>query len=793
LGSCAAITAGCRRIDLDQGPDTLDRALWTSMASYFTWIVNRPWWTILFCLSLTALVALGVPRLGVNSAYEVYFAPDNLEWQSYKAIEQVFGHSDSLLIALAPADGDVFSPDTLDAVRTATDAVWRIPYVSRVDSLTNYHQATTRDDEMVVEPLVPAGRLSAGELADIRRRALDDSRIAGGLVATDAAVTGIFVDFSFPDTEEKAATRRAAREVQALAAELQSDYPGLRIYLTGLIMLNQALLESIRWELSHLYPAALIVIFAILALFFRGIAAAGVTLAVLVMASGAGFGAAGWTGLTLNTASASAVIVILTLAVADCVHILVSFGNACGNGYGKRRAMLDSLRINARPVLLTSLTTAVGFLGLNFSESPPFRDLGNIAAVGVIAAWLFAMSFLPAATMLLPPPKARAGGISRALLSRLAEIVIARRRVLLLGGGVTVVVLASAIPLNRFGDNYMEFFDRPIEFSAHTNFVNHELTGLQLMEYPIEAGGAGEVQNPEFLENLDRLAVWFRAQPEVRRVVSVTDLVKRLNQSMHNGDPEYYRIPESRSLVAQYLLFYEMSLPESNGITDLVNMDKSTVRLGVLLGSIPDQQMVVLDRRAQAWIQEHWAEEKVVAGSGISVMFASIARRNFGSMLKGTGLAFAFIALIMLWMFRSLRMGLLSVVPNLAPMLMGFGVWGLTVGQTGVSTSVVASLTLGIVVDDSIHMLAKYRLARTEKGLSPADAVRDAFAHVGVALLLTTLVLITGFLLLLLSPFIMTAHLGGLTAIIIALALATDFLLLPPLLLAFDRAPSGRI
>lgn len=757
------------------------------MTAAFRWIVGHPWHVMLLAAAATLAAATGLPGLGFTAAYDAYFSPDNPEWQNFQAIEAKFDRRDNVFMALAPADGEVFSAETLAALREATDAAWALPYASGVTSLVNFHQSFARGDELVVEPLIPPGRLSDRQRADARERALENDRIAGGLLAEDGNVTAVSVVFDLPDSDKEAAFREITTAVRQLGNRLEAEHPGLGVYLTGSVMLNQAMVDSVRWDLTHLYPPFFLLMFLVLAVFFRRVTTTVATLGVLAMSVTIAFGLAGWAGVVLNTASLAAAIIILTLAIADSVHVLVGYAGALAEGRDKPAAMRESLRINARPVLLTSLTTALGFLAMNFSDSPPFRDLGNIVATGVVAAWGLSITFLPAAMMVLPAPRAGAGRLSRQWLDRLARMVIARRRTLMVAGLLVIAGLSAAIPLNRFGDNYVEFFDPSIEFRHDTEFINRELTGMQLIEYPLHAGAEGAAQAPDFLRRVEALAEWFREQPEVRRVVSVTDLVTRLNKAMNGGDPAAARIPDSRQLIAQYLLVYEMSLPQGTGINDLISLDKSAVRLAVVLNPIPDQQMRALDARARDWMRANLSRDMVTPGSSISIMFAAIARHNFASMLTGTVLAFVFIAVVMAWAFGSLRLGLISLVPNLAPLAMGFGVWGLTVGQTGLATSVVASLTLGIVVDDSVHLLSRYRLARLEKGLSPADAVRDAFAHVGVALCLTSLVLILGFALMTLSAFTMTVHMGALTAIIIGLALAADFLFLPPLLVTGDR------
>lgn len=757
------------------------------MEAYFRRLLNHPWWAMAACVGVTVAAVLGAPGLSFTTSYEAYFSAQNPEWQAYQSIEQDFRRTDSVLFALTPRDRDVFTRDTLAAVRDLTGAAWDLPYVENVSSLVNFHDSYARGDELVVEPLVPEGELDAAALAKVRDRSMDNPRVSGRLLAEDGEVIGVMASFELPEVDREPVVREIATRARALAKRMEAEHTGLEVYLTGAVMFNRAMIESINWDLRHLYPPFFIIMFVVLLVFFRSLTPTSATLVVLVMAVATAFGVAGWAGITLTAASVSAAIIILTLAVADCVHILIGYAGARDAGRARRPALLESLRINAQPVFLTSLTTALGFLGMNFSDSPPFRDLGNIVAVGVVAAFVFSITFLPAALVVLPAERPLRHPRSRAALRRLAEFVIVRRRGLLVVGAVAIVGLSAAIGLNRFGDNYLEFFDQSLEFRRDTDYINRELTGLQSIEYPIRAGGPGSVQDPVFLRRMDELGAWFETQPDVRRVAGVTDLVKRLNQTMHGGDPAYYRIPESRELTAQLLFFYEMSLPQGVDITDLVSLDKSAARLAVVLDPIPDQRMRALDTRAQEWMADRLPPEMVVPGSSISIMFAYVAEHNFRSMLLGTSLAFGFIALVMVGAFRSVRLGLLSLLPNLAPLAMGFGLWGLMVGKTGVATSVVASLTLGIVVDDTVHLLSKYRRARNERGLTPEEALRDAFANVGVALCLTSLVLVVGFLLMMISSFVMTKHMGALTALIIVLALIVDFLFLPPLLLVLDR------
>lgn len=749
-------------------------------------LLDHPWLAILACLLLSAAAAAGMPRLGFSTDYRAYFSEDNPDRQAFERMEEYFPDADGVFFVLVPEDGDVFTEATLSAVRELTDRAWRLPWASSVASLSSFHQSYAEDDDVMVEPLIPDGPLDETELERIREQAVGNPRIRNGLIADDGSVTGVAAYFEPDDQDAENQTKRFAEAARGLADEIEAEYPQLTIYMTGVVMLKRAMAQSVDWDLKHLYPPFFILMFLVALAFFRSLTVTLATIAVLVMSVATAMGAAGWAGVVLTTASIGAAIIVLTLAVADCVHILWNYALARAQDLDARAAMAESLRVNLEPVFLTTVTTAVGFLGMNFSDSPPFRDLGNTVAVGVVAAMVYSIAFLPAVMVLLPKARPATRELTRSALDRLAGFVIARRRPLFYGMLVVILGLAACISMNRFGDNYIKFFDEEIPFRIATELANERLTGMQVIEYPIHSGAPNGVTDPEYLQKLDKLVQWFEAQPHVVKVSAVTHLMKRLNKTFHGGEEQWKRLPENRELAAQYLFFYEFSLPAGVDITHLVDINKSVSQVSVVLEAVPDTELVKLDERAQAWMRENLPPEMQARGASIAIMFAKIAERNFYSMLLGTALAFAFIAVAMMFAFGSVRLGLISLVPNLAPMLMGFGLWGLLVGQAGVATSVVASLTLGIVVDDTVHLLTKYRRAREELGYAPQQAIRHAFVHVGAALVLTSLVLATGFLVMTFSSFAMTAQLGSLTAIIIVFALLADFLFLPPLLLRVD-------
>lgn len=495
---------------------------------------------------------------------------------------------------------------------------------------------------------------------------------------------------------------------------------------------------------------------------------------------------AGWLGILLTPPLVTAPTIILTLAIADSIHVLVTMFHEMRRGASKREALVESLRVNFHPVFLTSLTTTIGFLSLNFSDAPPFRDLGNITAMGVVAAWFYSILFLPALMAVLPVRVKVAENGKSTAMDRLAGHVIGYRKSLLWGTAVVVIGLGALIPRIELNDQFVKYFDPSIEFRADTDFAMEKLSGIYQAQWSLPAAGEGGISDPEYLAGLAAFTEWLRAKDMVVHVQTLSDIFKRLNRNMHGDDPAYYGLPEERDLAAQYLLLFEMSLPYGLDLNNQINVDKSATRVIATLENITTNELRALDRDAEAWLDANFASAGGTEASGPFVMFAYIAKHNIEGMLTGTLAAFLLISASLMIALRSVRLGLISLVPNLVPPIMAFGVWAVLVGEIGLASSVVTATALGIIVDATVHFLSKYQRAQKYHGADSEAAVRYAFSTVGTALWVTTAILIAGFAVLSLSTFKINATLGQLTAITLFMAIVVDFVLLPALLLALD-------
>ncbi|NOQ77109.1 MAG: MMPL family transporter [Methylococcaceae bacterium] len=751
-------------------------------------VTRYPWWIIVFSILWVVGLSIGVKNLEFKSDYRVYFSEDNPQLLAFEAIQDTYSKSDNVLFVIQPADGLIFSKDTLKAISELTEKAWQIPYSSRVDSITNFQHTVAEEDDLIVADLVyEAANLTGQEIEKIKQVAINEPLLVNRLISKTGHVSGVNVTIQLPgkDSLESLEVADKAREI---VTEIEMKYPNLTLHLTGVVMMGNAFTEASLNDNATLIPIMYGLVIFVLLLCLRSVIATSAVVLLIVLATIASMGAMGWMKLFLTPTSATAPIIILTLIVADCVHFLVTMLHNMRLGTEKVNAIKESLRINFQPIFLTSVTTAIGFLSMNFSDAPPFRDLGNVVAIGAILALLLTVTFLPALLTVLPI-KVKSDVLKKnkpRFIASLAKFVVRRYKGLLFLNTIISIVFISCLPLNELNDEFVKYFDKTIPFRQATDFLNENMGGIYSIEYSIAMDESGAVNEPEFLKKIDQFSYWLKQQSEVIHVNTVSDTFKRLNKSMHADEQAWYKLPEQRDLAAQYLLMYEMSLPYGLDLNDQVNMDKSGIRVVITIQSLSSNEVLALEVRFSEWLATQMPTAKFDSAS-TDLMFANIGKRNIVRMIEGTGMALILISLILVFAFKSIRLGLISLIPNLVPAGIAFGIWGVVNGNVGLALSVVTGITLGIVVDDTVHFMSKYQRARIEKGYDKKQAVEYAFSTVGTALWITSAVLVSGFIVLGFSHFTMNVEMGVMTAMTIAIALFLDLLFLPPLLISLDK------
>lgn len=757
-------------------------------AKFANQVIRYRYIVLLLSLIFVGFAGSGLKYLIFTTDHRTFFSEESPELLAYEELENTYNKNDNIMFVLAPANGSIFDPKVLSAVIDLTDSAWSIPYSSRVDSISNFQHIKADGDDMEVADLVedPLTK-SEQELNYIKNIAINEPRLVNRIISQRSHVTAINVTINVPGINKAAEIPEVVVFARQLADQFRQNYPDIEVYLGGMVMMDFSFSEASQNDMKKLVPISFLMMLVILGVLLRSILLSLATLFVILFSIVPTMGIGALLGIPITPPSSITPMIILTVAVAGSVHILVSFLQAYVRGSEKDDAIIESVRLNLQPVFLASFTTALGFLSLNFSEVPPFNHLGNLAALGVMISFLFVVSFLPALMSILPIKPKQAPATQSKLLENLAEFVLKRRTPLLIIMTGFIVATVSFVPRNELNDVFVHYFDEDIEFRRSVDFTTDNLTGLYLLDYSLECSQADCVYDPDYLKQLESFTKWLRQQPEVIHVDSITDTFNRINQALNGDNEQWYRLPEEREYASQIFLLYELSLPFGLDTTNQVSQNKSSTRLRVTSETLSSTELINFEERVQNFLQAQAPILKNSGGTGTMFMFTYISKRNIISMLLGAMVALLLISLVILVSLRSFKVGAMSMISNLAPSAMGFGLWGLFVGEIGIGLSVVTGVTIGIVVDDTVHFLSKYLRARREQNLEPEDAIRYSFANVGVALAVTSLVLVIGFLVLALSSFKLNSSMGLLTATVIGIALIVELLLLPPMLLRLDK------
>ena len=751
-------------------------------------IVNHPWLCLLICFAWVGASCYGFKHFQFNADNRVLFSSEYEGLLRLEAVEAEFSKDDSLIILVRPHNGDVFTRNNLAVIQRITERAWSIPKTQRVDSLTNFqHTEVDGDDLNVVDFVTAPENLSDDDLARLRAIALNEPNLVKNVVSDKGHAAAIVVTV-FTDDRTGQEAPLIMDHARRIRAELLQTYSDVDILFSGMVAFNDATVTNSKKELSTTSLYSGLAILLCLLIMLRSVVSIIQTMIVVVCSILVAAGTILMFGIEMTAVMAGAPAIILTLAVADSIHILITYQHNIRAGQNKHQAMFDSLRVNAQPVFLTSLTTAIGFLFLNSSKSPPFADMANMVSIGVMAAWLLSMILLPSMVMILPQQTFRGGDHDHRLMGWFADFVIDHRVPVFVVSCLVFGGIASLSVKNEFNDVWTEYFDESVEVRKATDFMLKEVTGHHRLQFVFPSTGPSNIMEPEYMEGLSRFADWARNQQYVEYVSSFSDVIKRLNRDMNGGNPDFYRIPEQRDLISQYSLMFQMSLPFGLGLENQVNMDQSMVRVNVLLGGLSSNDIMAFEQNADQWIKQNLPEYMHTRGIGFDLLLGELSHENGQGMLVGTALALVVVSLLLIVALRSVRYGLLSMLPNLFPAVISLGIWSMIDGQIGISVSIVACMTLGIVIDNTVHFLSKYTRAKKEYLLSTVEATRFAFKTVGVALLATTLVISANFSMMTFSDYYPNASMGLLTAITVAVALAVNFLFFVPVLIFLDRS-----
>jgi len=731
----------------------------------------------LIVILVTICVLLLGSRAGglvVSHDLQVFFSQDSDYLETFDELADEYGAEDSIYVLLIADGVGVFEPGILNLVRAVSDLAEQIPYAGNVSSITRnplypqvgsllerFDSGDTTGDE-AVRSLV----------SELRETMLQDRLLVRRLIAPDASATIVRVELLLPDDSESP-KQEVMKFARAMVERYSAEHPEVRFLLGGTVAISIDMIDAVTADVKAVTPLALLLILAALFVFTRSVGATIAIVMIMTFSVIMAMGLFGWLGMELSPLSGFIPTAIITIAVADSVHLLIGYQQELFAGRDKLDSIRTSIHLNLKPVFFTSLTSIIGMLSLNFSDSPPYRELGNMIATGIFFAYCMSMLLWPAFMAWLPTPTRRADGLTGRLMASLGEFVVRRYRLIITIAFAVTIMLATQIGKNVLTERWYEYLDRSHQSRIVIDEMSDRFGGIHHVFYSLESGRPFGIHKPAYIDDVDAFAEWYRQQPGVNYVVSVVDYL--------DYREKLRKLPSAVVKVS--------GQGESGRI---LSDDFSATRFEVVFEKSDSARLLLVDEPAQAWIGQRQPVFETRGAIGIDLIFAKINDLNIRSILKGAAIALLLVSLMLILLLKSWPLGLLSLIPNLIPISMAYGLWGLLVGEISLAVSVVMCISLGLVVDDSVHFLCKYSHWKKSMNASTEAAIRYSFRTVGVAMVITSLVLVMGFASTTMSQMLPTRETAILLTMTIFFALLGDLLILAPLLLLLDRKKQSR-
>jgi uncharacterized protein len=734
-------------------------------------------------------------RISVDNSLRVWFVEGDPALVAYDRYKETFGN-DEIIVVAATDPESVYTPAALERIRAASKALEAHPKVRRVNSLALGLYVEGDDGVIEVDRLLGDDPITAEDAARVRARVEADPSFRGTIVGERDTISLILVE---PSTAEDFDAERPAlmRDVRAIVDDtLRKDGGGAHLGGIGVVYdgLNEA---SLRDSGVFVTLSYLVVMFGLWVVFRRLIwVLLGVVIATIPVVITLGI--AGLAGRDLNMVNAVLPTLIMTVGILDLVHLVHSYGDGHGARpeLERRRLLVGSLAVVVVPCVVNTFTDMIGFLALVSAPMSAIRDLGWMAAVGLLALLVTVMIIgIPAIARYGVPKRkrpARELGLVRALVMGLFGV--ARRRRVAVLGATAVILAVSVVGISRIVvDTYSIGFlpsDHPVR--ADHRAIEDQF-GLYIpLEITVEGTGDDALKDPELLRRVDRMQRAFEEHPEVARVTGITEVIKRVNQLMFDDDPEAYVIPNDARVIAQELFLYESDAAGRDHLDSLVDtrayrITHVTARTG--LPTARGIEAVITDLRARG--AEIIGDAGEVEAAGYLPLYVRIIQHVTQAQVRSFSLAFVLVTLVFMLLLRSVKLGLVAMVPNVLPALMTLGFMGFVGIRLDVATVVIAAIAIGISVNDTSHIMFRYKHELARDPTDPVGALERMLLGAGRPLVASSLILMVGFGVLVFASVKSVAYMGLLSATTIAFALVADLLITPALLLFLSREQDG--
>lgn len=765
------------------------------------WVLRHPLLVIFFTFLITASALFFIPRIRFDNSVEVYFDKKGRNYTRFQEWKKEFGSDQFIVIAFS--DDDIFTEENLSLISRLTERFQSLKYVKDVKSLASVNNIVGSESDFIVELLMDEFPSSPRAIKALKDEALSNPIYLKDIISDGGKTASIRIELEDrPSSEYAYKTEVMEKTIEILKEEFPE---GKDYYISGPRAIEYFYTDYMKKDLKIFFPLVILIIIIILALAFRSIGGVLLPLASILIALSWTMGIMHLFGYNINNITTVIPPIMLAIALADSVHFV-------GEGIQKRRSGIRDKTASSRPerirhtmedlmlpCFLTSATTAAGFLSLTVSKTPPVRELGLVVGIGVLLAFVITFTFLPAAASLRflrfdRPPLKRPGQTGQGGLLKTAKgyrdvfdgvmkkigAFNERYKTLILAGTVLLIIVSIlGMTRIRVDTSVIEHFKKKSFIYRSTDFVEKNLSGTYFLNISLESGQRDYFKEPGILRKIEALQNFLNSMPRVDKTISIVDYIKEINKSFHNEDESFYRVPSSRRLISQYLLLYG-----ARDLHDYVDSEWKWATVSARLNEHTTTGVKGIVREIEEYLGKNFPADLKLKALGWPVLETEANDNTARGQIHSLGLAMLIIFAMMFVVFRSVPVGLVSIVPNALPILINFGIMGFFGVRLDSATSIISAIAIGIIVDDTIHFLYHFG-EETKNGKDYTQAMYGALLNKGRPIVFTSIILFCGFGIVAFSNFVPTMQFAILTAGMMVTALLADLIILPVLLLTF--------
>lgn len=755
------------------------------MEKFVNTIIKLRWYIAIIIPLLTLSIGTQLKDLEFEGSYRVWFAEDSKILEDYDNFRAVFGNDDAVSIIFKDENG-VINKKALHVIERITKELWKTPYIARVDSLTNYqyiHTSPEDEDDVIVEDFIQnIDELSQQDLENKSKIIPDEDQILGRIISSDLKTTMIIARM-VPKAGDNINASIFLKDAVTAIVEKEKN-SGYTFHLAGGPILDMSFISLGEHDATTFTPFVLIIAMVFLWIIFKRPSGMLLSISVVIFTFVIVLSIQVLLGYKINNFTANMPVFIVAIGIADAMHLFWIYLIGRRKGLDNIQSIHYSVQKNFLPILLTSLTTAVGFASLGISDVIPIKTLGIATANAALLAFVLTILFVPAVLAIINPrikvkevqsdkkePSPFSHKYSKFIIKYDLQIIVAS--VIIFGSmglGLTQIKVDS---------NTVRYFREDVPFRQTVNFMQDNLTGPMSYEIVIDSKKMDGIKSPEFMRTVERFYDVFRDKyPDLRHINSLVDIVKKYNEVMNYSKT----IPDNQNLIAQYLLLYSLSLPQGMEINDRMDVDEQKLRVTAQLNVVDTS----LDLEMIQWIEGWWAKTPYPAKvNGQTVMFANMQHDVTDTLIESITLAILAVSLMMFFIFRNIRMIPFFIIPNVLPIVLVIGVMGWIGITIDIGVAISGAIILGVAVDDTIHFLVKYTEAR-KRDYNFEESLAYVMQYAGSAIIFTTIILSSAFMIFSFSQFLPNVNFGIVTAIALLIAVLVDLLMLPAILSRYD-------